>query len=385
MQYPIEAGAMKESHSVLRRVAILFILAVLFSVGPLAVAQTTLEAYLYNPGTNQIVLKYPYQRDSETFALKPTLVLRGDGLPDGDGRLHYALEAHGKTLLRGEVGVRIRHGRLGFEIELKRSFPTAQRVVWSIAGMATGSLHGSSALSWSRFHGRVRYRSGAWRSTYIELVPVHFGRHDTIMVPVAGDGTFDALVPARVYAVVNVNGAGYQYDAMERWAWNYDLRRDREDLFNIGSTEIYGARAFEVLGGPAGMFFVFFRPSSLGRIHRFDLDGDGILNDEENRAQWSAMKDSPTAIGPELTADDVKVLLDGKPVKILRLDRIPEANGDGHWQVDYLLQCFIPTEAEAAKPGVWSREVKIQVESHEVLRGKEVTDFGEGSVDILWE
>jgi len=110
-----------------------------------------------------------------------------------------------------------------------------------------------------------------------------------------------ALLPSRVYSVINVNGAGYKYDAMERWGWDYDLTRDRVDEFAIGRTEIYGMRAFD-LNGPLPTIFVMFRPTALSRLLRFDADGDGFISDDETKATLAAMKDSPTVIGPELEA-----------------------------------------------------------------------------------
>jgi hypothetical protein len=317
------------------------------------------------------------------MTLTPTLALRGDGFVDGKYQLSYSIESKGKQLFSNAAAVNCQFGRFNFEVELAEKYPAAELVSWKLVGPNGNAQQGISSLGWSRFHGRVRYRKGGWQSTYIELVPISWSKPGIIEIPVADDGTFDALVPARIYAVLNVSGGGYEYDSMERWGWDYDLSHDREDLFTVGTTEIYGARVFQILGGPSQMLFVFFRPSSIGRIHRFDANGDGIMSDSENRAKYDALKDSPTAIGPELTADDVKISIYGVSLKILRLDLIPEAQGDGRWQVDYLVQCLIPKELEHADlPRTWRPEVKIEVTSHEMLRGQPVTDFGESSVGL---
>jgi hypothetical protein len=110
---------------------------------------------------------------------------------------------------------------------------------------------------------------------------------------------------------------------MERWAWDYDLTRDREDVFTIGRTELYSIHAFNIVGGPRTVF-VAFRPTALTRVLRFDTDGDGWVSDEERKAMLAAMKSSPTVIGPELRAADVTVWLDGVEQKIAQLDRVPE-------------------------------------------------------------
>jgi hypothetical protein len=223
----------------------------------------------------------------------------------------------------------------------------------------------------------VEYLDGRWRSTYAELHPEGFASKALFYVPIGDDGRFDALIPARVYSVINVNGAGYQRDAMERWAWDYDLTRDREDVFTIGRTELYSIHAFNIVGGPRTVF-VAFRPTALSRVLRFDADGDGSVSGDERKPMIEAMKLGPTAIGPELQAADVTVWLNGVRQKIAQFDRIPEYDGD-YWQVQYLLQ-LLPQPRVAF--GMW-HEIKLEVRSKESLRGSEIVDFGQGSVG-LW-
>lgn len=360
----------------------LLIPAALFGVVQNAPATPVIDAYLYSPTAEQIVLQYPYNKPSEILPLKATLALHAEGLEDRTYKLHYAIETGGKKSHSGNAEVKVKNGRFDLEIALKEKFPSAKGISWRLVASGSAPKSGYTPLAWSRFHGQVRYKHGGWHSTYIELLPIGWGAPGVISVPVADDGTFDAFVPARVYAVVNVNGTGYVYDAMERWAWNYNLTRDREDLFTIGSMELYGMRAFHVQGGP-NTLFVFFRPSTLARIHQFDSDGDKTLNESEMRALQEALKHSPTAIGPELKPSNIKVWLDGKLLPIAQLNQIPEASEGGEWQVDYLVQCLLPT-GERPKPGVWHR-VKLEVMSEEELRGQSVTDFGQGSVDVQWD
>ena len=236
------------------------------------------------------------------------------------------------------------------------------------------AIKGQVPLRWSRFRGRLQYEDGRWRPSYILLYPNGFNSLPSIYIPVAEDGTFDVQVPSRVYAVMNVNGAGYSYDAMERWAWDYNLHGDREDLFTLGRTELYAMHAFDIQG-PISTVFVAFRPTALSRVLAFDADGDGWVQGEERKAMTAAMKDKPTVIGPELEANDVKVWLNGKEERIVQFNRIPEYDGE-FWQVQYLLQIF-PTPRPAR--GVW-HEIRVEVRSGEKLRGKEVVDFGQGSV-----
>ena len=89
----------------------------------------------------------------------------------------------------------------------------------------------------------------------------------------------------------------------------------------------------------------------------------------------AAMRESSTVIGPELEANDVSVWFDGREQKIVQFNMIPEYCGD-FWQVQYLLQ-FYPDRYPAR--GVW-HEVKVEVRSQEELHGREIVDFGQGSV-----
>ncbi len=257
---------------------------------------------------------------------------------------------------------------------LSRKYPEATRVSYELAGAEGTTVRGRAALRWSRFRGQVKSLDGGWRSTYAELRPNGFASQALFHVPVGDDGRFDAQIPARVYSVINVNGAGYSRNAMERWAWDYDLTRDREEVFTVGRTELYGMHAFNIVGGPRTIF-VAFRPTALSRVLQFDADGDGQVSKKEREALGEALKQNPTAIGPELEAADVAVWMNGVPRKIAQFNRIPEWDG-GYWQVQYLLQ-FYPDEQVPF--GVW-HEIKIEVRSKEKLRGKEILDFGQGSV-----
>lgn len=357
---------------------VLLYLAVLASIVDFtysAQATPTVEALLYNPPTDSLVLKYPYKHPTETRALKPKLTLMGHGFPVGSFTLSYRIEAGGTTLAQGKIDTRVILGLFEAGTELTEKYPQAEGVAWELNVPGGAPIKGYAPLSWSRFHGRVKYRDGHWESTYINMVPTAWGTPSVMDVPVAEDGTFDALVPARVYMAVNASGTGYTYSSLERWAWNYDLRHDREDTFTIGRMELYGMRAFNIKGAGLNLL-VLFRPSSLTRLLKFDTDRDGQLSPAEKNALGPAMKASPTAIGPELKADEVKVWLDGKPLPIVQFNQIPEASADGTWQVIYVLQ-VIPDRS--LYKSLW-HEIRLEVESPEKLRGKRIVDFGEGSV-----
>ena len=333
-----------------------------------------IEAHLYNPPADSIKMEYRYERPTEIRELKPSLELAGHGFPNGEASLVYRIEGSDGVIFTGAVSTDIEDGHFEKQIELEEKVLKVEGVSWEFIIADNPSIEGWASLTWSRFHGRVEYMDGVMRSTYIELIPVDFNAPGRITVPVAEDGSFDAEVPARIYAVINVNGAGYLYEAMERWGWDYNLLNDREDTFTIGRMELYGMHAFDVKS-PSPTVFVTFRPTALSRVLQFDADGDGRLQGEERTKMEEAMRDSPTVIGPELEAEDVRVWLNGSEQKIVQFDKIPECNGST-WQVQYLFQIYPNPRPNR---GVW-HEVKIEVESKEMLHGEEVVDFGQGSV-----
>ena len=347
-----------------------------FTVSPhTTLNEPVVSAYLWNPPVDRITMTTTHTGAVEELDLSPALVLEGKGLPDGPTPLDYVIGGDDGILEEGTVEVSVADGWFEARVTPQKKHPDAKQVRWCLTTPKGDRLEGCAPLIWSRFKGSIRYLDEKWRSSYIDMRPVTWaGTATNFTLPVSDDGTFDALVPARVYGVLNVNGTGYSYDTMERWAWNYDLTRDREDEFVIGRTELYSMRAFDINGGPPTLF-VSFRPTALSRTLRYDEDGDGYVRGKERERLDQDMKTSPTVIGPELTADDVKVWLNGRPEKIVQFDRIPEYGG-GSWQVQYLLQIY--PEKKPAR-GVW-HEIKVEVESTENPYGEEVVDFGQGSV-----
>jgi len=351
----------------------------LFVWTPSISATPAIEAYLYNPTADQITMQYPYNKAPDTLSLKPSLNLVGSDFPDGDSEIHYVVEENGKALYSGTIRAGTEHGHFNDQVELPEKYAHADSISWRVTQKGAEVARGRAKLTWSRFHGKVVYKSGVQRSTAIDLIPLRWGDPGEIQIPVATDGSFDALVPARVYAILNASGAGYLFDSMERWAGTYDLTHDREDQFDIGRTEIYGLRAFDITGGPKTIY-LFFRPSSLSRVMSFHASEEGILNADEKARMVEALKSSPMAIAPELTARNVRVWFDDQPLTVAQLNQIPEFDS-GTWQANYIVQCPLPS-VQISK-NVW-HHIRVEVESQELLRGKKITDFGQSSVDVFW-
>jgi hypothetical protein len=356
----------------LRVVAMLYIMFVLTGA---AYADIRVKAYLYNPAADSVVLKYPYQHENKKFEMHPYLVISATGIPDGEVQCTYSIESGGKTLQNGSLTGKTIKGIFIREEKLDKRYPAAEKVRWELKGQNTAPVSGVASLAWSRFRGKVTFLNPQDASdAYIEMHAVGFNAPGDIFLPVAGDGSFEALVPARIYRVMKVNSMGYQYKTMERWAWDYDLTRDREDEFTIGRTEIYSIRVFDVIGGPRTLF-VAFRPTALSRVLRFDKDGNGLVEGSERNAIGEALKHSSTAIGPELKAENVKIWIDGKLHPTLNLTQITEYSGDDLYQVQYIAQVY-PIDGRLF--GV-SNEIKVEVESEEELNGVKIRDWGQGS------
>ena len=336
-------------------------------------------AGLYRPSAPVLVQKYAPAHLDERTPLWPVLHLYGRGFRAGKGSLEYRLLAGKRELKRDRLEVEAPGEVFERSLELKEAFPGADRVAWTLQ-MGGGSWKGVAPLSWSRFSGRLDYVDGRLRPSYVSLHPYTFGGCE-FLVPVGEDGRFEAQVPARVYAVANVNGAGYAVDAMERWAWDFDLTKDREEVFRVGRTEIYGMHAF-CLNAPTTTVFVTFRPTALTRFLQHVADPAAQPKDQATMAvTMEHLRLDPMAIAPDLKREAVKVWLDGAPQAVSDLSRVVETNCQGINQTLYILQ-FTPKTRPAR--GV-RHEVKLEVQSRDVLQGKLVEDFGQGSVGLYLE
>ena len=229
-----------------------------FTASPLTgFHEPVVEALLYNPPMDEVTWKALDKAETSTQKLEPSLVIGGKGLPDGTYRLAYRIERGEELLYAGAGEISVAYGGFELVVTPSRKYPEATRVSYALESEKRAAVRGHAALRWSRFRGQVKYLDGRWRSTYAELHPEGFASKALFSVPIGEDGRFDALLPARVYSVINVNGAGYQREAMERWAWDYDLTRDREEVFTIGRTELYSIHAFNIVGGPRTVFVAF--------------------------------------------------------------------------------------------------------------------------------
>jgi hypothetical protein len=320
---------------------------------------------------------YPYTRGEEKVDCPALLLLEGQGFADGRYELKYIIQ-HGRgTLVADTLRADVTNGSFAVEVSLRKPEPQATHVTWTLRRKGAAAISGRESLAWSRFSGHVRYRDPALGQTaYIELIPSSFGCPGGVLVPVDTGGAFDAKVPARVYRVLNAVSTGYACKNMERWGWDYDLTRDRNDEFVIGRTELYGIQVLTVPTTTTKTLFILFRPSCLTRLLRFDADGDGWVSSQEKAAVVEALKSDPFAIAPRLKAEDVKIWVNGHPLPVIRLDQIPEYDGQGVWQTQVIVQVDPAREVKISS----RNEIKVEVESRDTLHAETITDFGQGSV-----
>lgn len=338
-----------------------------------------IQAGLYRPSAEILVMKYAPAMLDQRIPLETTLHLYGRGFSAGKGTLEFAILAGDKELHRGKVDLDEPGEVFERAVKLRESFPSADRLAWTLR-MGTETWSGKAFLRWSGFSGKLEYVDGRMRPSYIALHPVTFAGCEFV-VPVLENGSFAAQVPSRVYAVANVNGAGYAVDAMERWAWNLDLTKDREEVFKVGRTELYGMRAFCILA-PTSTVFVIFRPSALTRILQHAPRLTTKPKDDATMALIvEHLKENPMAIAPELSKEHVKVRLNGVAYPVSDLSRVVETSGQGINQILYILQFIPPQRPER---GV-RHEVVVEVESRDVLNGQLIKDFGQGSVGLYLE
>jgi len=153
----------------------------------------------------------------------------------------------------------------------------------------------------------------------------------------------------------------YKVKHLEFWAWN--LMVDDNMIINarIDDLEVYAINAFLIQREPPSMQ-IYFRPMSLERFKK--AGGKAILD-------ASPFID----IAPKLSTNDVNVTINGEPVKILELNRVPErdiARPDTQEIWAYLMQTTLPKHQDDK---IW----KIRI----ALRDTETKEQGEGC--LFWE
>lgn len=114
----------------------------------------------------------------------------------------------------------------------------------------------------------------------------------------------------------------YKKRFLEYWAWHLPAGRDLNLNPRIGGIELYAMNGF-IPQGAMPSLFVYFRPMSLKR--------------------YKMQKDS-VDIGPELSSDDVKIVINGVPVELVGMNRLKETIDPNRNMKAYLVQSTLPED-----------------------------------------
>ena len=167
-------------------------------------------------------------------------------------------------------------------------------------------------------------------------------------------GRYMALYAVKDYTVNN----------LEFWAWNLVVDGDMTIDARINGLEVYAINAFLIQVDPSSMQ-IYFRPMSLERTKK-------AAGKEKGKMKEILKSRSFVDIAPKLKTDDIEVAINGEPVKILELNRVPERTSEKQEMWAYLMQTDLPKRQEGR---IW----KICV----ALRDAETQERGEGC--LFWE
>ena len=150
------------------------------------------------------------------------------------------------------------------------------------------------------------------------------------------DGRYSITVPKGVYmALAAVKD--YQLRCLEYWAWTVPAERDLVIDPRFDRLEVYAMNAWRPQGGYPSLQ-VYFRPMSLTKTVKAVQAAGGM----ENLGKLKSID-----IAPELAPDDIRVAIDGQPVRILQLSKVREASGPDQYLTGYLIQVSLPEKPPA--------------------------------------
>lgn len=169
----------------------------------------------------------------------------------------------------------------------------------------------------------------------------------------------------------------YKTKYLEYWAWNFPAYQDLQINPRIGGIEVYAMNAFMPQGAYPSLV-IYFRPMSLKRSH--NMEGMKALK-----------KTSVIDISPDLSKDDIELRINGKPVKILELNRVNEYAGGINSIVAYLIQSTLPKRSIIAYLIQAALPIKIPEDKKDseyfrvdiTLRDTQTGERGEGC--LFWK
>lgn len=163
---------------------------------------------------------------------------------------------------------------------------------------------------YARLHGRITDFDGRPFPAAVICQRVGFDKDITIGVWSNRSGEYSVIVPKGRYNSFWIDDESYGKTSLENWCWNMYIDNDEEFDFKIGNGEVYSLSVWCNNGGGQTLFF-WFRPMILSKKSEYDTEINGSLR-------------TVTDISPELELEDVTVMLCGKKLKIISLQRIYE-------------------------------------------------------------
>jgi hypothetical protein len=163
------------------------------------------------------------------------------------------------------------------------------------------------------------------------LVEIKNDRFKTIYKTCTNEnGEYEICVKKGLYLAL-MACKDYKTKYLEYWAWNIPANQDLQFNPRIDGIEVYAMNAFMPQGAYPSLM-IYFRPMSLKRFHN-----------TENTD--TPKKTGVIGISPTLSLNDIELKIDGKPVKILELNRVEEYAGGLTSIIAYLIQSTLPKKS----------------------------------------
>ncbi len=187
----------------------------------------------------------------------------------------------------------------------------------------------------------------------VQLFRYGFGYPHRIGVWSDSDGNYSVTVPKGFYNAIYVDDDSYRKTTLENWCWNMIIDRDETLDFKVGTGEVYSLAPWLSNGGMPVML-LYFRPMMLRTEKEYTK--------EINGREYAVID-----IAPGLKPEDIKVMANGKELKIISLQTIYETHND-----TAMPACVIQTE----KPDYTADKITVTVEYNTVCGDYTATSQG---------
>jgi hypothetical protein len=169
-------------------------------------------------------------------------------------------------------------------------------------------------------------------------------------------GKYRLLLPERTYNNIAVDDESYRELTAEAWGWHIIVDADQTLDFKVGTGEVYNLNVWSNNGG-AKTYFLSFRPMS---IQLFRTMGKRATVTVEGK-EYTLVE-----VVPELEEKDISITFNGKPARILSLQRYYEI-GPGVAMRAYILQV-----SKEGLDRVGKQTVRLEYHREDDVGGKKV-------------